>query len=361
MKKRVLQKGILIPVLIICTIFVLFTPFVIVGSKSIFAEIETIENVPHRNLEISKDQNGITTIKNDESNADIKILQLSDLHICCSYFTKERDAAIIKAIVKVVNFAQPDLIVISGDMLFPFIFRSYCTDNETMAKAFISTFEKIGIPYAMIFGNHDAESLAKWNKSQLSDYFSSSTLQHSLYESGEPMSGIGNYAIKLLNNDGTLSQVAYFIDNGEGDIKQNQIDWYSRKVSDFNTEADRSVPSIIFMHIPLYEYQLAYEQSNNDFLYGYLNESISSINPECRFFDTIKALASTTAIFCGHDHRNTCGMLYEGILLSYCPTLDYNAYLNFYENEELMGGQIISLNSNDGTVDVNQIYLLDIP
>lgn len=359
MKRKKVQKGIIIPIITICIIFLMFAPFVIVGSKSVFASIELIEPVPHRILEIGKDDNGITTIKNDASNESIRVLQLSDLHICCSYFTKERDFSVVKAITKIVNHTQPDLIVITGDMLFPFIYRSYCTDNETMAKAFITMFEKFGIPYAMVFGNHDAESLAKWNKSKLTEYFSSSSLNYSLFESGEQMAGEGNYAIKFLNNDGTLNQVAFFIDDSEGDIKQDQIDWYSRLVSSFNLETGSTVPSTIFMHIPLYEYQLAYEQSDNNFLYGFHNESVTPINSECRFFDTIKALGSTTAVFCGHDHRNTWGIAYEGVLLSYCPTVDYNAYLNFYENEEIMGGQIINLNS-DGTVSVNQVYLLDI-
>lgn len=358
MKNKQILKSFIVPLVTICIIFAFFTPFVIVGSKSIFTVIDEIEAVPHRILEIGKDSNGITTIKNDETNEDIRILQLSDLHISCSYFTKERDISTVKSIVKIVNYAQPDFIVITGDMLFPFIFRSYCTDNETMARAFISIFEKIGIPYAMVFGNHDAESLSKWNKSQLSDYFSNPNLNHSLFEKGEEMFGEGNCAIKFLNNDGTIKQVAYFMDSGEADIKQNQIDWYSGSVLAFNQEAGKNVPSIIFMHIPLYEYQFAYEESNGEFLYGFHNESISAINPECRLFDSITSLQSTTAVFCGHDHRNTWGIRYENVLLSFCPTLDYNAYLNFFEGEELMGGQIITLQSDD--VDVNQIYLADI-
>lgn len=357
MKNKQILKGFTIPLFIICIIFTIFTPFVIVGSKSIFSVIDEIETVSHRNLEIGKDENGITTIKNDESEEEIRILQLSDLHISCSYFTKERDINTVKSIIKIVNFAQPDFIVITGDMLFPFIFRSYCIDNETMARAFIKIFEKIGIPYAMVLGNHDAESLSKWNRSKLSEYFSDSNHKYSLYENGEPMFGNGNYAIKFLNNDGTLHQVAYFIDSGLGDIKQSQIDWYTRSVLSFNTEASKDISSIMFMHIPLYEYQLAYNESNGNLLYGFHNESISPINPTCQFFNTVKALQSTKAIFCGHDHRNTWGINYENVLLSFCPTLDYNAYLNFFEGETLMGGQIIGLRDN---INVTQIYLPNI-
>jgi hypothetical protein len=349
-------KIIFIPALIICIIFAFFTPFVIAGSTTVFSVIDEIQPVAHRNLEISKNENGITTIKNDDSGENVRILQLTDLHISCSFFTKERDIKTVRSIVKIVQNAQPDLIIITGDMVFPFIFRSYCIDNKTMARAFITIFEKISIPYAFTYGNHDTESLALLNKQQLSDYFLNSNLQHSLYEPGESMFGLGNYMIKILNHDGSINQALFLIDSGECDIKQSQIDWYEASVSDLTNEAGKIVPTIMFMHIPLYEYKLAYEENSDNLLYGVNNESISSMTSECKFFDTIKENGSTIAIFCGHDHRNTWGIMYQDILLSFCPSVDYNAYLNFYEGEELVGGQIISLNS-ENQVQVEQIYL----
>ncbi|MDD2445308.1 MAG: metallophosphoesterase [Clostridia bacterium] len=349
-------KVIFVPVLVICIIFAFFTPFVIVGSTTIFNTIDEIQPIAHRELEISKDVNGITTIKNDDSGENVRILQLTDLHISCSFFTKERDINTVKSIVKIVQNAQPDLIVITGDMLFPFIFRSYCIDNKTMARAFISIFEKIAIPYAFTYGNHDSETLSLWNKQQLSDYFLSSDIKHSLYEPGEPMFGLGNYMIKILNNDGSINQALFLVDSGESDVKQSQIDWYEASVLSLNAEADKVVPTVVFMHIPLYEYQIAYEENSDKILYGVNNESISTMGSDCKFFDKIKECGSTLAVFCGHDHRNTWGIIYEDILLSFCPTVDYNAYLNFYEGEELIGGQIISLNS-ENKIEVEQMYL----
>ncbi|MDD4408832.1 MAG: hypothetical protein PHC47_03210, partial [Clostridia bacterium] len=89
--KSTTAKAIIIPILAICIIFAFFTPFVISGSTSVFSVIDNIQPIPHRNLEIGKDAKGITTITNDETNADFVILQLSDLHLSCSYFTKSRD------------------------------------------------------------------------------------------------------------------------------------------------------------------------------------------------------------------------------------------------------------------------------
>ena len=364
MFKSTAVKAIIIPVLAICIIFAFFTPFVISGSTSVFSVIDNIRPIPHRNLEIGKDGKGITTIKNDETNADFEILQLTDLHLSCSYFTKSRDIQTVQSIVKVVDNARPDLIVITGDMIFPFIYRSYCTDNETQARAFLSIFEKMTIPYAFVFGNHDAESISKLNKEELSNYFSNSNLKYSLYERGKDIFGEGNYIIKLLNNDGTLSQALFFIDSSERDIQQDQIDWYKQSIHSLNNEANvapgEAVPSIVFMHIPLYEYQLAIDNDSDKILYGVCGESISAINPQSKFFEAIKEMRSSFAVFCGHDHRNTFGILYQDVLLSFCPTLDYNAYLQFFEGEELMGGQIISLRPQSDEIDILQIYLSDL-
>ncbi len=362
--KSTAAKAIIIPILAICIIFAFFTPFVISGSTSVFSVIDNIQPIPHRNLEIGKDAKGITTITNDETNADFVILQLSDLHLSCSYFTKSRDIQTVQSLVKVVDNARPDLIVITGDMVFPFIYRSYCTDNETQSRAFLSIFEKMTIPYAFVFGNHDAESLSKLNKKELSDYFSNPKLKYSLYKGGKDISGEGNYIIKLLNNNGTLSQALFFIDSSERDIQQDQIDWYKESIYSLNNEAGiaygEAIPSVVFMHIPLYEYQLAIDNDSEKILYGVCTESISTINPQCKFFEAVKEMRSTFAIFCGHDHRNTFGILYQDVLLSFCPTLDYNAYLQFFEGEELMGGQIITLKPQSDEIDILQIYLPDL-
>jgi len=150
-------------------------------------------------------------------------------------------------------------------------------------------------------------------------------------------------------------------------IHADQIAWYERVVTETNEAkyglpfdaltADQIIPSVVFFHIPLYEYQNAWDawvESEKDpamgsgeyretaIYYGYYNSG---------FFDIAKALGSTRGIYCGHDHINDFAIYYEGIQLSY----GVKSGRGIYHDQDMIGGQVVIL-ADDGSVSVERIF-----
>ena len=71
---------------------------------------------------------------------------------------------------------------------------------------------------------------------------------------------------------------------------------------------------------------------------------------EDEVFETVQALGSTKAIFCGHDHYNNFSLDYKGIRLTYGKSIDYLAYDGIYKQGAQRGCTVITY-SPDGSFD----------
>ena len=76
-----------------------------------------------------------------------------------------------------------------------------------------------------------------------------------------------------------------------------------------------------------------------------LNEDICSpsFNYGEGLYKSIKKLGSTKGVFVGHDHINTCCVDDDGLYLCY----GIKATTRIYYDEELMGGQVVSMDSTN--------------
>ena len=77
------------------------------------------------------------------------------------------------------------------------------------------------------------------------------------------------------------------------------------------------LPSLLFQHIPLKEYETAWNEGKIDtskHLHGSNNEDVYSPVVNTGLFDKIVAAGSTKGVFCGHDHANDSAVSYQ----AYC-------------------------------------------
>lgn len=107
------------------------------------------------------------------TNRAYKILQLTDMHLGFGIFSKKKDRLALKAVSQIIKRTKPDLIVITGDSVFPFFPKAGTMNNKRQAEIFIRFMDSFGIPYALVYGNHDCEMFARYNKDKLSDVYSS--------------------------------------------------------------------------------------------------------------------------------------------------------------------------------------------
>lgn len=343
--------------LLACVIVFLtfFTITWFVGSSKILKFIANVNitATANENVEILKDTQNQTVSINNKTGRDLKILQLTDIHLACSVFRYNLDKKVINQIVKCVNKTNPDIIVVSGDALSPIWITSGTRNSKNQLDAFLTLFEKIGIPYTFCFGNHDPDGTL--SKKQIS--IALENAETSFYIRGKNnVKGEGNHVVKILEN-GTLSSSLILMDSGGRDgtgyegVSSKQVEWYKQEI--LNLKSQKSdIKNILFMHVPTPEYSTFYSESKNgnanfEITMGTQGEKVC-MGKQNGLYDTIVELDCTKWVFVGHDHKNNYSVKdkQNGITLSYGMGMDYSAYPTIKFTTKYRGGRVILLASN---------------
>lgn len=339
--------------------------------------INSIPVVAHQRQEISYDEeSGIYTIT--AQNNSFKILHLTDIHLGGSLYSLYKDLKALHAVYKEIAYTKPDLVVVTGDLTFPMGIMSMSLNNSAPVGQFAAFMRNIGIPWAFTYGNHDTESLATLSEQDLDALYRSLSYKTSgtlLYPYVQPeIMGRNNQLLEIRNRDGSLMQALFLIDSnaytGTGFnvydyIHDDQVDWYAEQVERLNKEEGHTIPSMVFFHIPLQEYRTAYElyeRGSDEVTYFFGENGEEMIDKICcsdypsKLFDTMLALGSTKAVFCGHDHYNNMSLEYKGIRLTYGMSIDYLAMPGIEYDTAQRGAELITLHP-DGGFELVQIPL----
>ncbi len=349
---------------LILTFLVNFISFTwVLGDNSLISYINQsfegrlFEDNPHVTVTEHRDNNYFTFSKT--GGEDIKVLQISDLHIGCGFLTKTTDRQMVEQVFKAVKNIKPDLLVVTGDALSPIYVRSGTKNSKNQLDALIALMSKIGLPWAFIFGNHDGEgSLTEEEISAVLE-----RTENCLFIGGkESLSGNGNYYIKLYN-DGVFSSVLMLLDSGAGNflgygnVETDQVEWYEQTINELQAEK-ADIKSIVYIHIPIPEFVTAWEERNDTnktvWHYGTSIETISTGGKK-GFYDKMAELDSTKWVFCGHDHENNYSITLKdsGIRLTYGMSFDYSAYIDTKYKTEHRGCTLSEISKNgDVTVKV---------
>ena len=322
-------------------------------------------------------EDGVYTFYTDR---EFKVLQLTDVHIGGGSFSVGKDRKAFDAVEALIKRVKPDLVIVTGDIVYPVPFQSGTIDNRRETELFVSLMDSLGVYYAVCFGNHDTEDYSLYRRDDLYNIYRSS--KYCLIDRAEGVDDI-NYAINVKNSAGLITQTFYmmdthsyvagFIDDYDG-LHQNQIDWYKAEVNrmnNLNKAIDENAPvvkSLVFIHIPLREYETAWKEysangykdtENVTYYYGKAKEKDEEVCcsvPEDNFFETALELGSTQGIFCGHDHVNFWSLEYKGIRLTYGMSIDHLAYFGIENEHEQRGGTIITI-STEGEMSIEQTRL----
>ena len=267
-------------------------------------------------------------------------------------------------ILSVVAQACPDLIIITGDVIY-----GEFDDSGRSMELFCDFMDSLGIPWAPVYGNHDNETRrgVDWQNQRFAD----SSL--CLFKKGS-VTGNGNYSI-LLTRNGKPVRALYMMDSGGcmgspsesarrgPGFAADQYDWLYTTAEAVNAAAGEILPSFLGFHIPTIQfhqaavrkgYQTADEQEKyvigvtspaKDGDFGCKREPISCIPTPDGFVEKLDALG-VDGVFVGHCHANNTSVLWEGIRWTYgLKTGQYD-----YHNEGQLGGTLITLWERDFSV-----------
>ena len=250
---------------------------------------------------------------------DFVILNFTDPHFAdydiraLMAFSEERTMRAL------VNKVKPDLITVTGDLI--------CSDCASYSmKRICAFFESFGIPWAPVFGNHEDES--NMDKNYMADLMLS--CPHCLFQKNAPEMGVGNYILNIAEGDRIVESV-FMMDSGHSQANEAQRDWFRRNAETINEQTDRAAEISVMFHIPLPEYQYAFDAAWEVFPkkwkseYAACGEMHENICCEMRdgvpvqrgFFRLLKDTGTVKHVFCGHEHLNDFSILYQGIRLTY--------------------------------------------
>lgn len=191
-----------------------------------------------------------------DTNGDFTILQFTDTHLISG--TTGKDEKTLAAMRTQVETQQPDLVVVSGDMI-----EGNNVDprfNKLAAIEAVGTlFEELGQYWAYVPGNNDGEK----NGSTEDVVAVLSAYSHCIVSDEENLTGATQYAVDLLRADGTLAHSLIFMDslardaNNDYDyMKEDQVQWVSRTIAQ-KQAANPNVTVSLFFHMNTPNFALA--------------------------------------------------------------------------------------------------------
>ncbi|MBP5405111.1 MAG: metallophosphoesterase [Clostridia bacterium] len=213
----------------------------------------------------SKDAYSLVKRNEDGSvdETDWKVMQATDLHFGDKM--KENQVTLEK-FLEAIYREKPDYVVLTGDIITSIRGRS-------RAVQLCNIFEKLGIYWTYVIGNHEGDQIFALSRKELIDICAS--YPHCVLDSsvkytsdGKEVWGEGNCVVHLLGKDKVV-QSMIFMDTGDAItdadaarvgvakgtydfLKEEQMQWYKEQV-EAATLLDENVKTMLFIHIPLVE------------------------------------------------------------------------------------------------------------
>ena len=232
-----------------------------------------------------------------------KVMQITDTHLDEGKYQIEKE--IIEALPKLVEFTNPDILVVTGDMWYENT-KEKGVDRMNLG---INLIQSLGVPWAFAWGNHD--KLSDFNVG----HAAFENANNSLYKGSADQ---GNYLVQIKNTEGAnvwdLLCLNSCVGGWEYSLDWNEQKWISAFVETYTT-IEHAAHAFAFFHIPVYQYKQVWESGR---AIGVKKETITSGDHDDRNALTLlKQLGTMRACFCGHDHVNDYGGLFDEIELVY--------------------------------------------
>ena len=317
-------------------------------------------------------------ILNKNADKDFIVLNLTDTQLSNEEWAEGTTHRRIleRTITELIARVSPDLITVSGDLAWAGHDHAY-----DMLASFLDSF---GIPWAIVWGNHDNQNGAEYIDSVATRYM---TYPNCIYEKGESALGNGNYVISIEQDGKSLAGI-FMIDSHDrspyidadgnehrawAKLNDAQKVWFGEQIEELKQRG--CADATVIMHIPIYAFRDAtaaaykstvdhksltlenslgrdcWNEGYEDSI-GVQYEGIGSYPTDDGMLDVLKASGITKRIVVGHDHINNWIIDYEGIRFVYSLKTGAGCYWNPILN----GGTVLKIGA-DGVYDVVHEYV----
>ncbi len=320
-------------------------------------------------------------------NKKFRIMQVSDPQDL-QYVRK----TMVRMLDKAYDTFKPDLVVLTGDNILGnhlcdarigsrIVVKDKKGEEKAMRTAInhiAAPLEKRGIPFAMIYGNHDDRN--RLTKEEQADIYREYSCNCGLdaVDSGD----CDTYNLPVYSENGNeIKFNIWMLDSAWYDkeqdkcfemVKPQAIDWYknkSRQLKEAN--GGTPVPSIMFQHIPMQEILQLIEECDageagavkgpdNKFfklkkgVSGSFSEYPGIVSEANGQFEAIKECGDVKAVVFGHDHPNRFEGNVDGVDFIQTSCASFRCY-----GDRTRGVRIFDVNE-DGTYETKAYTYKDI-
>ncbi|TID20302.1 Metallo-dependent phosphatase [Venturia nashicola] len=261
------------------------------------------------------------------------------------------DRKTIQVVKTILDVENPNLVILNGDLITGEDTKLH--NSTTYLDQIVGPMVQRQIPWAATYGNHDREYNLSPTKllEREKKLYPKLSLTKSMVT--DPDAGTTNYVLPIYPSDpniSTPSLLLYFFDSRGGHefqrlspttnktigvpgfVHPSVVRWFESQKSLFLTQYGRDIPSLAFVHIPIYamaafqirpggvdknkepgineDYPLAPQSIVND---TYTAEDVP-------FMRALATTPSLKAVFSGHDHGNDWCAKWDGVL----PDMDFS-------------------------------------
>ncbi len=315
----------------------------------------------------------VVKLPKEREGTTIRLLQLTDMQIIDSlqrrtpdrlrtdeingWLPETMEANFCNHVKSLVAQAKPDMIIITGDM----VYGSF-DDKGTTFQFFCDFMNSLKIPWSPVFGNHDNESQkgVDW--------------QCQILEQGEyclfcrgTVSGNGNYTVGVAVDD-VLVRVLHMMDShgcpDKVGIYEDQLELVRLHTKEITEAQGKKIPAFMGFHHPVEEFRLAEESKGyrtedrksyvigvdvpaKDGDFGSRQENYKAAwTASVPGFLELAKECQVEGVFVGHFHSiNTC-ITYEGIRWVFgLKTGQYD-----YHTPGQLGGTLITIRGEETEV-----------
>ena len=298
----------------------------------------------------------------------LKILGFTDTHL--DHYEAPTNMT-FKVMQETIENEKPDMVLFVGDI----VTSGY---NKERAERFAQMMTDLKTPWALTFGNHEADNPFSLTRSEMLDVFRTSPYclipeKTPVLPDGTPVYGEPNFTVALENEAGKVCHKLIFLESGRdwaaGDakkygptgipervddyLKESQIEWYRQEVR------KDDCPSMVFCHIPIPEFFIACEEG--EMLYGKKREGGIFPRHNSGLFDAMKEEGKSIAFVAGHCHCNDCRVKYQDILMVANRMSGFSSYnaLSSQADDHLLQGCTVYTIDYDGNVTFDDIIYED--
>lgn len=272
-----------------------------------------------------------------------RIIGFTDIHF--DDYDAQRECA-VEAMTRSIERVNPDLIIFIGDNVTG-------GDNRARLNDFCNLLDSFGIYWCPVLGNHEGDNPQSMTRADMIKRLSEA--QYSLIDGQD-------YAVHLCDAEGEAYRTLYFTDTGTDMSQEEKLSngiLHEKTVYQFlprervenyvslMKSMAKPCPSIVFGHIPLCEFDEAYNLATendteysleNGWIYGYRREGICCSEINSGMFEAMLECGGE-AFFAGHDHINDFIVKYRGITLGYNLPGCYSSYNVISKRDKITVGK----------------------